>query len=357
MNMVRLRTAAALAVGVLILAGCSSGGSGGTGAKAKGGLSGKVAFLMPDNASPRYQKYDAPLFKAKMKQLCPKCEVLYQNADSDAAKQQQQANSVLTQGAKVIVIDAVDSSAAATIVQTAHSQGAKVISYDRPIPKLPTDFYISFDNVKIGELITQSLVDHLKKTGAKGGVLEVNGSPTDAAAGLIKKGVHNVLDANDYKILSEYDTPDWEPSKAQSWVSGQVSRFSSQIAGVVAANDGTGGGAVAAFKAAGVTPPPITGNDATIQGVQYVLAGLEYNTIEKPYKTVADASAEAAVALLKGTTPEKTDTLFNTPSHLFTPKVVTAETVKADVIDPGYLKASDVCGGGYSQFCTKYGIK
>ena len=350
------------ALSLVAIAACgsnSSSSSGGSSASGGGGSgpSGKIAFLMPDNASPRYEKYDAPLFEAKMKALCPKCTVLYQNADSDAAKQQQQANSVLAQGAKVVVIDPVDSTAAATIVQNVQSQGAKVISYDRPVPKLPTNFYVSFDNTKIGELITQSLVDHLKRTGAQGGILEVNGSPTDAAAGLIKKGVHNVLDSSGFKVLSEYDTPEWAPAKAQSWVSGQISRFGTQIVGVDAANDGTGGGAVAAFKAAGKTPPPITGNDATIQGIQYVLAGLEYNTIEKPYKTVADAAAQAAYDLLSGKKPNQTDTLFSTPSQLFTPKVVTAETVKADVIDPGYLSATDVCTTDYAQYCKKYGIQ
>lgn len=363
MNAVRRRSSIVLVAAALVglaLTGCgsnnnnnkASGGGGGS----KGGAT-KVAFLMPDNASPRYEKYDGPLFKAKMKSLCPKCTVLYQNADSDASKQQQQLNSVLAQGAKVVVLDPVDSTAAATMVQTAHSQGAKVISYDRPIPKLPTDFYVSYDNVRIGELITQSLVDHLKQSGAKGGVLQVNGSPTDAAAGLIKKGIHNVLDKSGFKILSEFDTPNWDPAKAQAWVSGQISRFGKQIAGVVCANDGTASGAVAAFKAAGQSPPPISGNDATVQAVQYILGGLQYNTIEKPYKTVADASAETANALLQGKKPQQTTTLFNTPSHLFIPKVVTAQTVKADVIDPGYLKAGDICTGDYTAYCRKYGIQ
>ena len=199
-----------------------------------------------------------------MKELCAGCTVLYQNAAADAAKQQQQFNSMLAQGAKVIVLDPVDSAAAASLVQPAQSQGVKVIAYDRPIPATKADYYVSFDNERIGKVIAQSLVDHLKATKATGGMLQVNGSPTDAAAGLIKKGIHSAVDPSGYKLLAEFDTPDWAPPKAQEWVGGQITRFPNQIVGVVAANDGTGGGAIAAFKAAGVKPvPPVTGNDAS----------------------------------------------------------------------------------------------
>ena len=166
------------------------------------------------------------------------------------------------------------------------------------------------------------------------GVLEINGSPTDAAAGLIKKGIHAGLASGGYKPLAEYDTPEWAPSKAQQWASGQITRFGKQIVGVVAANDGTAGGAVAAFKAAGVNPvPPITGNDATIAGLQYIVAGLQYNTILKPSEIVAGAAADVAVALLKGQKPKADKTLFNTPSKLFVPTLITAENLKAEVID------------------------
>ena len=229
-----------------------------------------VAFLMPDEASTRYEQHDRPGFVNEMKQLCSGCKVLYQNADADASKQQQQFNSVISQGAKVIVMDPVDSTAAASLVKQAQSQGVKVIAYDRPIPSAKADYYVSFDNEEIGKSIAKSLVDHLKAENiapGSGGLLEVNGSPTDAAAGLIKKGIHEGLAGSGYQTLSEYDTPDWDPSKAQQWVGGQISRFGKKIVGVVAANDGTGGGTIAAFKAAGVNPvPSVTGNDATIAG-------------------------------------------------------------------------------------------
>jgi D-xylose transport system substrate-binding protein len=311
--------------------------------------SGTVAFLMPDHASTRYEQHDFPGFKAEMGKLCPDCKVLYQNANADASQQQQQFNSVIAQGAKVIVLDPVDSTAAASLVHMAQGQGVKVIAYDRPVPSTPADYYVSFDNEEIGKSIAQSLVQHLKDTNvptSKGGVLEVNGSPTDAAAGLIKKGIHAGLQGSGYKTLSEYDTPEWAPPKAQQWVSGQITRFGAQIVGVVAANDGTAGGTIAAFKAAGMNPnPPVTGNDATIAGLQLIIAGDQYNTILKP-----------SVGFLSGQTPKAETKLFNTPTQLFKPAVITQKNLKAEVVDKGFANAKELCTDRYAEGCKKLGI-
>jgi D-xylose transport system substrate-binding protein len=322
--------------------------------------SGTVAFLMPDEGSTRYEQHDFPGFKAEMAKLCPDCKVLYQNANGDVATQQQQFNSVISQGAKVVVLDPVDSMAAASLVRLAQSQGVKVIAYDRPIPSTPANYYVSFDNEDIGKAIAQSLVQHLKETGVpttKGGLLQVNGSPVDAAAGLIKKGSHEGLQGSGYKTLAEYDTPDWAPPKAQQWVSGQITRFGSQIVGVVAANDGTGGGAVAALKAAGVNPvPPVTGNDATLAGLQLIISGDQYNTILKPSEIVAAAAAKVAVGFLSGQSPKGEITLFNTPSQLFKPAVITAKNLKAEVVDKGFASAKELCTDRYADGCKKLGI-
>ena len=322
--------------------------------------SGTVAFLMPDQASTRYEQHDFPGFKAEMSKLCPDCKVLYQNANGDVSQQQQQFNSVLSQGAKVIVLDPVDSTAAASLVLMAQSKGVKVIAYDRPVPSTPADYYVSFDNEGIGKAIAQSLVQHLKDKGVptdKGGVLQVNGSPTDAAAGLIKKGIHAGLQGSGYKTLAEFDTPDWAPPKAQQWVSGQITRFGAQIVGVVAANDGTGGGAIAAFKAAGVNPvPPVSGNDATIAALQLIVAGDQYNTISKPSEIVAAAAARVVVGFLSGQPPKAEMTLYKTPSQLFTPAVVTAKNLKAEIVDKGILSAKELCTGRYADGCKSLGI-
>ena len=348
------------------LAAAGAGLLGGTAAFAATDVSNvKVAFLMPDEGSTRYEEHDRPGFVAEMKKLCPSCEVLYQNADADASRQQQQFNSVISQGAKAIVIDPVDSTAAASLVKQAQSQGIKIIAYDRPIPSAKADYYVSFNNEQIGKSIAQSLIKHLKATNvptSNVGLLEINGSPTDAAAGLIKKGVHEGLAGSGYKTLAEYDTPEWQPSKAQQWASGQVTRFSKKIVGVVAANDGTAGGAIAAFKAAGMDPvPPVTGNDATIAGLQLIIAGDQYNTIVKPSEIVAAAAANIAIQLLKGETPKSNTTLFGTPTQLFVPALVTADNLKSEIIDKEVAgkpieTAAVLCTGRYATGCSKLGI-
>ena len=318
-----------------------------------------VAFLMPDQASTRYEEHDYPGFQKAMGELCADCTVIYQNANGDPALQQQQFNSVIAQGAKVVVLDPVDSAAAAALVEIAHSQDVKIIAYDRPIPDKQADFYVSFDNKGIGAAIAQSLIDHLKASGVAdgAGVLQINGSPTDAAAGLIRDGVDSALDASAYKTLAEFDTPEWAPPKAQEWTAGQITRFGAEITGIVAANDGTAGGAIAALKAAGVNPvPPVTGNDATIAALQLILAGDQYNTISKPSEIVAAAAAEIANAFLKGETPTAETTLYDTPSKLFVPAVVTKENIKAEIFDKGIQTYDQVCTGEYVAACEAAGI-
>ncbi len=324
-----------------------------------------VAFLMPDQSSTRYEEHDHPGFVAEMTKLCPSCKVLYQNADGDVSRQQQQFNSAVSQGAKAIVLDPVDSTAAASLVKQAQAQGIKVIAYDRPIPSTPADYYVSFDNEAIGKAIASSLVDHLKAMNVAAtdvGLLEVNGSPTDAAAGLIKKGMHAGIATGGYATLAEYDTPEWAPAKAQQWVSGQISRFQKKIVGVVAANDGTAGGSVAAFKAAGVNPvPPVSGNDATIAGLQLIIAGDQYNTISKPSEIVAAAAADIAAGLLSGEVPKADETLFGTPTKLFVPTLITAANLKAEIVDKmidgkPIEPASVLCTGRYVAGCKTLGI-
>jgi D-xylose transport system substrate-binding protein len=357
---VRLRSQAAVLSAALsvaaLAAGCGSSSEGSSGSGRGGADTAKIAFLMPDTASTRYELADKPLFEKRLKEICPGCSVLYQNADSDAAKQQQQADSALAQGVKAIVLDPVDSAAAASTVQKAKAQGVPVIAYDRPIPKAKADYYVSFDNEKLGALFAQSLVDKVKQDHPGGGILQVNGSPTDAAAGLIKKGMHSAIDPSGLKLLAEFDTPDWQPSKAQDWVAGQITKFKGRIDGVVAANDGTGGGAISAFKAAGGAVPPVSGNDAEVAAAQRIVNGDQYNTISKPIKIVAGAAADIAYAFAQGKPPAGKTTLFDTPSQLFIPTVVTKENLKEQLIDSGELKASAVCTKEYAKGCSALGI-
>ncbi|HLI58429.1 MAG TPA: substrate-binding domain-containing protein [Solirubrobacteraceae bacterium] len=362
-------------LGAVALAACGnakSGSGGGSSSGSPGGASSssassgghsakgaKVAFLMPDEASPRYVLYDHPSFVKRMKHLCPSCQVLYADANGDQNAQQQEMQSDIAQGAKVIVVDPVNASAIASTVNQAMAQGIKVISYDRPFNNLHTSFYVSFNNVTIGRDIARSEIAHLRATGQlhTGGILIVNGSPTDPAAGLIKQGIHEGIAGSGVKVLAEYSTPDWTPSDAQNWVAGQISRFHSQIKGVIAANDGTGGAAVAAFKAANVHPiPPVTGNDATTAGVQLIIAGEQYNTINKPYHIEADAAANAAYDFLTGKTPPSHTKVFGTPAQLFTPHVVTRANIKSQLIDPGFQTVKELCTKTYAADCKKLGL-
>lgn len=179
---------------------------------------------------------------------------------------------------------------------------------------------------------------------------------------MIKKGVHEGLQGSGYTTLAEYDTPAWDPSKAQTWVSGQVSRFGKKIVGIVAANDGTGGGAIAALKASGVTPiPPVTGNDATTAGLQLIIAGDQYNTISKPSEIVAGAAADVAVDLLNGKAVAAVGggtltSVFGTKTMLFVPKVITQANLKTEIIDSKIATAAQLCTGSYKSACTKLNI-
>jgi simple sugar transport system substrate-binding protein/D-xylose transport system substrate-binding protein len=359
MNKTYLRMAALGAAALLaapLLASCGSDDGGG-GEEGGSDASGKIAFLMPDRASTRYEQQDRPLFEAKVKDLCPECEVVYQNADADPGKQQQQANSAIAQGVKVLVLDAVDTKAAASIVENAQSQDIPVVTYDRPITTTPADYYVSFDNEGIGKMIAESLVEGLKADKAEGGIFMVYGSPTDDAAQLIKKGMKAGVADSGYDVLAEYDTPEWSPQKAQDWVSGQITKFEGDVVGTVAANDGTAGGTIAAFKAAGTDPMPlVTGNDAEVAAIQRIVAGDQFNTISKPIKIVAEASAEVAVGFLRGEKPEGKTTLFDTPSQLFTPEVVTIDNLQEVIIDGGIYEASEICTSKYQAACEKAGI-
>ncbi len=363
-------------VAACTLSACSSGSSGSSGNGQNGTASGTatagslskktIAFLMPDQASTRYVKYDIPSFKAKMKKLCPDCKVITADANGDAGQQRQEAEAAISQGAEAIVVDPVDAGAASGWVNQALAKGIKVIAYDRPFAKTKVSYYVSFDNEVVGQTLAKPLIKHLKSSGdlkkPGTGILIVNGSPTDAAAGLIKKGIHDVVDPSGVKVLAEYDTPDWVPAKAQSWVTSQISRFGKRIKGVVAANDGTGTAAAAALQAAKMKPfPPVTGNDATLAGTQLVLDGKMWNTISKPGKIEADAAANAVVALLQGKTPAvmpggKKEKLFGTPSQLFKPTLITAKNVQQELVKTGYLKASKICTKEYAAACKKWGV-
>ena len=366
--------AVCLLAAALLLAACgsdnkdktSTSAGGGTSTSAGGGAKGgKIAFLLPESKTARYETQDRPLFEAKVKELCSSCQIVYSNADQDASKQQQQAEAALTQGVKVMVLDPVDGAAAATIVSQANSKGVPVISYDRLLLNSKPDYYVEFNSPSVGKIQGQALVDKLKKDGKSGSIIMINGAPTDNNAKLFKQGAHSIIDKSGFKVAKEYDTPDWSPDKAQSEMEQAITAVGKgKFVGVYAANDGTAGGAIAAMKSAGIDPKtiPVTGQDAELAAIQRILAGEQYMTVYKPIKPLAEKAAEWAVGLVQGKKPtDATDKENNGKIDVPTIKLdvvpVTQDKVKSTVIADGFWKASDVCTGTYKAACTKAGIQ
>ena len=360
---------AAVAAIALVVTACSTNnGSNSSGGNSSSGTK-KIALLLPETKTTRYEAQDKPLFEAKVKALCSDCQIIYSNANQDASAQQSQADAALTNGAKVLVLDPVDSASAASIVNKAKAQNVPVISYDRLILNAPVDYYISFDNVQVGKLQAQSLVDKLKAEKKTGSLVMINGAPTDNNAKLFKEGAHSVLDSSGFKIAKEYDTPDWSPDKAQTEMEQAITALGKNgFVGVYAANDGTGGGAIAALKGQGITPlPPVTGQDAELAAVQRVLGGEQYMTVYKAIKPEAENAAEWAVALANGDTAKAkalaTTTTNNgtadVPSIILKPIAVTKATAKDTVgqmITDGFLKADQICTGAVASVCTQVGL-
>jgi D-xylose transport system substrate-binding protein len=358
---VRLGVLAALLM--LVAAGCAtnepeSGGSGG------GGGAKKIALLLPETKTTRYEAQDRPLFEAKVKALCSDCEIIYSNADQDAAKQQSQAEAALTNGAKVMVLDPVDSASAGAMVQKAKAKNVPVISYDRLILKADVDYYISFDNEKVGQLQGTALVDKLKGDGKSGSIVMINGAPTDNNAKLFKQGAHSVIDSSGFKVAKEYDTPDWSPDKAQTEMEQAITAVGKTgFVGVYAANDGTAGGAIAAMKGQGIKPiPPVTGQDAELAAVQRLLTGEQYMTVYKAIKPEAEGAAQLAVDLVNGKNPSGSaaDKVNNgqkdVPSVLLKPVAVTKDNIKDTIVADGFLKPAEICTGAAASACTQAGI-
>jgi D-xylose transport system substrate-binding protein len=354
---VAISMGALLAIAVVV-AGCGGGGGG-------GGT--KIALLLPENETPRYESDDRPDFEKAVEEICEGCEVIYLNAGGDAEKQQSQAESALTQGAEVLVVDPMDSKSAAAIAEKSQAQGVPVLSYDRLIENGKVDAYVSFDNKKVGELQAETLAKKLKEDGSPNGpIIMINGDPADPNAALFKYGAHVGFEAAGVTIAKEYDTPGWSAENAQREAQQAITALGNNgFAGIYAANDDTGGGAIAALKGAGINPEekPVTGQDATVAGLQRILAGQQYMTVYKEIEPEAKISAEIAVSLAEGKGVPKgkvTRKLNNgnteVPSILLEPIAVTKENVKSTVVADGFVTPSELCTGPYAAACKEAGI-
>lgn len=369
-----MAVAGVAAAGALVLAACSSGGSGGTdGAPGSTGSSGGgkskkpiVALLLPENATARYEARDKPTFEKQLAESCPTCQLRYYNAAGDAGKQLSQAESALTEGAGVLVIDPVDSKAAGAVVASARRQGAKVMSYDRVIYNAGVDYGVKFDNVQQGAVGMQSLLDKLKKDGrTSGNVVMMNGDPVDSGAKPEKDGAHSAVDKSGFKVAAEYDTKGWSAANAQNQMQQAITKLgAANIAGVYAGNDGMATGVVAALKSAGVTPmPPVTGLDTQLDAIQNMVAGDLYESTYLPVETEARIGAKAAAALATGKKPDG-DLLNGTiddgagkvPAYLLQSIAVTMDNMKEILLDSGYLTVDQICTADYKKACAKAGL-
>ena len=332
------------------------------------GSSGSIALLLPESKTARYESQDRPNFEKKLNQICPDCELIYSNADQDAAKQQQQAEAAITKGADVLVLDPVDAASAGSIVARANQSDIPVVSYDRLITDADVDYYVSFDNEQVGKLQGESLVKKLEADdNGDGTIVMINGAPTDNNAKLFKQGAHSVIDKSDLKVGKEYDTPDWSPDKAQQEMEQATTALGKNgFVGVYAANDGTAGGAIAAMKSAGVNPDqrPTTGQDAELAAIQRILAGEQYMTVYKAIKAEAESAAELAVALANGDDPpsglvdgEIDNGQKQVPSVLLTPVAVTKDNIQDTIVKDGFWTTRQICTAQYATACQKAGLR
>ncbi len=355
--------AAALALGASACGGGGDkGGSGGGGAKG-----GKIALLLPESKTTRYEQQDRPNFVRRVKELCSSCEIIYANADQDPAKQQQQAEQAITNGAKVMVLDAVDVKSAASIVARAKQSKIPVISYGRLVSNADLDYYVSIDPFKVGQQQGKSLLEALKSSGKPNpSVVMIHGSPTDSNAPPYKKGAHSVLDPAGVKVVKEYDTPDWSPDKAQTEMEQSITSVGKDgFDGVYVANDGMAGGAIAALKGASIDPSakPVTGQDAEVTGIQRILTGEQLMTVYQPIKKIASAAAELAVPLAQGKTPPgiakaRVDNgKKKVPSVLIDTITITKDNIQDTVVADGFLTAAQICSSKYASACADAGIK
>jgi D-xylose transport system substrate-binding protein len=342
----------------------SSSGSSSTSSGAAATKAQKVGVLLPDTkSSVRWESFDRPLLEAAFKSAG--VPVTIENAQGDKSTQQQQAEQLITNGAKVLLLVNLDSGSGAAIESNAQSRGVKVIDYDRLTLKGSASYYVSFDNVEVGKLQGQGLVDCLGNSGTPS-IAELNGSPTDNNATLFKQGYDSVLkplyDAGKAKKVADQSVPDWDNQQALTIFEQMLQKTNNKIDGVLAANDGLGNSAISALKARKLKQIPVTGQDATPQGIQNILSGDQCMTVYKAVKKEADAASKLAIALATGKQPEaglvngKTnDTAKDVPSVLLKPEAITKDNIKV-VFDDGFLKKEDVCTGKYASMCTDAGL-
>jgi D-xylose transport system substrate-binding protein len=356
----RSRWGAGLLVAIVVLVAASSAAA--KVATSTGSI--KACALLPDTkSSTRYTLFDAPYLKQAFKTAGISAQVL--NAQGSATRQKSQAEGCLAKGAKVLLLDYWDPAAGKAITTEAKKKGAKVIDYDRLIVHGGAAYYVSFDNVRVGKLQGAGLIAGLKANGTYGShpvIAELNGGITDNNAHLFKQGYDSILHPlylnGTLKAAKSGDQwTDWDPIKGRTIFDQMEAANGNKIQGVLAANDGLAGAVVASLQAHGLKPIPLTGQDATPTGVQYILAGWQTGTVYKSVRREANAAAAAAIAILRHKkVPGLNGKVSGTKSVLLTPIWITkAKSGKHSytiLFKDGFLKKSQVCTGQYAKYCS-----
>jgi D-xylose transport system substrate-binding protein len=366
-----LRAGVALAASTLALAACGGGGggsssAGSSGQSGKGG--GKAGVILPDAAtSPRWEANDRPLLSAAFK--AANIPVDIQNADGDKSKFATICDSMINSGVSVLLIVNLDSDSGTACLKKAQTAGIKTIDYDRLTLGGGASYYVSFDNVAVGKLMGDGLSKCLTDAGKTKNVqvVFINGDPTDNNAALFKQGYAEALkpkfDSGAYKLVGD-QTGNWDLNKAGTAFEQLYTQNGGKIDGVVSANDTMAQGIIGRLKANGLNGKvPVTGQDASKEGLQAILKGDQCITVYKAIKKEADAASQLAIALIQGkdaasiANGKVTDTVLkkDVPSALQTPQAIFKANVK-DVIADGFWKASDICTGDYKALCTSAGI-
>jgi D-xylose transport system substrate-binding protein len=343
----------------LMLSACGSSDSGDNG----GGDSadaGKIGVILPDTkSSVRWESADRPALEKAFEDAGVEFEI--QNAEGDADKMATIADSMIADGVTVLAIVNLDSDSGASIEEKAAQQGVKTIDYDRLTLGGSADYYVSFDNTKVGELQGAGLEKCLGDEDAN--VIYLNGSPTDNNATLFSKGAHSVLDKNSkYKNVGEQAVPDWDNEQAVTIFEQLYTKVDGDVQGVYAANDGLAGSVISILQKNGQAGKvPVTGQDATVEGLQNILKGDQCMSVYKSATQEAGALAKAAIALAKGDKAETNGTTEDSeggrevPSILLTPQSITKDNVK-DVVDDGGVSKDDLCANDFAKLCEDAGI-
>jgi D-xylose transport system substrate-binding protein len=336
-------------------------------AAAGGGF--QVGVILPDTqSSPRWETQDRPNLTAAFQAAGIKVDI--QNAQASTTKFISIAQSMIQEGVKVLILTALDSASGAQAEQLAAQAGVKTIDYDRLVLGGADNFYVSFDNVKVGQLQGQGLVDCLTaaNVATPWKIIELKGAPTDNNATLFAQGYDSVLNplyaSGKAKKEGEQAVPNWGANgEAGPIFENMLTAAGGKVDGVIAANDSMGQQVITVEKAHGIHAP-ITGQDASVPGLQSVLDGDQCGTVFKNTAVEAMGASQLAIDLIKGTDPTSliaggqtldSQTNKQVPSVLETPEWVTASKVE-DVVKAGQQKASDICTGAIAADCTKYGV-